>query len=170
QLKVKVFKINQTISDQYHRYAKVSVLTCYLVPLIKLMPMKSFSNCIHCSRINMLNKSSAKAQLGINILQNFRDWFNTNKNDFSIDFVHNYRFEEHDTNAGYHLLVAISDVSGDRACHLIEVTPDWEKDLEDTNKVHVITEEIYHLISTHTLHESTMTYNDLSNIYGDADA
>ncbi|XP_059154558.1 uncharacterized protein LOC131940037 [Physella acuta] len=102
-------------------------------------------------------------------LDRFREWFNVNKEDFTIDFVHNYRFEEHST-TGHHLLVAISDVTGDRSCHLIEVTPDWAPDLGDDTKMHIITDEIYKLITTHTLSETTLTYTDLRNVYGDSDA
>ncbi|XP_059161200.1 uncharacterized protein LOC131944544 [Physella acuta] len=110
------------------------------------------------------------AQSGSGFLQGIRDWFaNNNKNDFTIDFVHNYRFEEHDI-TGHHLIVAISDVSSDRSCHLIEVTPDWAADLTNDDKVHIISEEIYQLITTHTAQETDLSSDDLKNIYGDTDA
>merc|ERR1712121_190167 len=86
----------------------------------------------------------------------------------TIDTVHEYRFEYHD-NSGTHLIIAISDKNGMRECHFIEIDSQWEPLLKDNDKMKMITEEIYHLLDTHTAQETSLSNTEIIRKYGDRD-
>merc|ERR1719237_1412479 len=57
-----------------------------------------------------------------------------------------------------------------KTCHFIEISPVWESLLQDRMKVRMISEEIYHKINDPNVNEVTLTEDQLSAAYQDAES
>merc|ERR1712008_537128 len=86
------------------------------------------------------------------------------------DYEHAYRIEYHNDVGKTHLILAIKDKPEPKECHIVEVDSKWEAMLQDSDKVHLITDEIYRAIVGGAAVESTLTIRQLQAAYGDYDA
>merc|ERR550517_1846141 len=91
-------------------------------------------------------------------------------NDQVIDDIHEFRFEYHNPDNGTHLLIAISDKSGAKECHFVEIDPLWEPALSNEAKTQMISEELYAMLHDPSTVETTLTVKQLQAIYGDTQA
>merc|ERR1712121_460076 len=114
----------------------------------------------------------AAAQLGglQGVLQNIRDQLaQSNNNDDTVDTIHGWRLEDHQT-ADDHLLLFINDSPDSRYCYVIKVATSWEPLLQDQENVFRISEEIYALINDPNHRERPLRPGDLAEDYQDFDA
>jgi len=102
-------------------------------------------------------------------------WFNHIKDfingvDDTVDMLHGYRIEYHH-DGRQHLMIAIADDPRvGRECHFVEISPVWEAELKDRNKVRMMSEEIYHLIKDPNTQETTLSDDQIKAAYGDNEA